>query len=111
MNAKKASAKPASGRLTQAQKFKVYEFLKDNLKIDGEYADYLNNWTDVKVAAHFDVSRFGVQYIRQEMFGKLRPHEGQRPEQAVPTAVGSRLDDLEKRLAFLEKELGVTFSR
>ena len=109
MNAKKAS-KPPRGRLTQAQKIKVYEFLKANLKVEGEYVDYLDNWTDVKVAAHFDVSRFGVQYIRQEMFGKLRPHEGQRPE-PQPSAVGSRLDDLEARLAFLEKELGVTFSR
>lgn len=109
MNAKKAG-KPASGRLTQSQKFKVYEFLKANLKQDGEFVDYIDNWTDVKVAAHFDVSRFGVQYIRQEMFGKLKPHEGHRPEQA-PVGVGSRLDDLEARLAFLEKELGVTSKR
>jgi hypothetical protein len=109
MNAKK-TVKAPRGRLSQTEKFKVYEFLKANLKVDGEFVDYLDNWTDVKVAAHFDVSRYGVQYIRQEMFGKLRPHEGQRPE-PPSTGVVSRLDDLEARLAFLEKELGVTFSR
>jgi hypothetical protein len=109
MNAKK-TVKTPRGRLTQTQKFKVYEFLKANLKVEGEYADYIDNWNDVKVAAHFGVSRFGVQYIRQEMFGKLKPSEGQRPD-APTTGVVSRLDDLEARLAFLEKELGVTFSR
>lgn len=109
MNAKKAS-KPPRGRLTQSERFKVYDFLKTNLKVDGEYADYIDNWTDLKVAEHFDVSRWGVQYIRQDQFGKLKPYEGSRTE-APHSGVGSRLDDLEKRLAFLEKELGVTFSR
>ena len=109
MNAKKASTTPR-GRLTQAERFKVYDFLKTNLKIDGEYADYIDNWTDVKVAAHFGVSRWGVQYIRQEAFGKLKPYEGSRFE-ALPLGIVARLDDVEKRLAFLEKELGVTYSR
>lgn len=108
MNAKKAVKAPR-GRLTSDQRFTVYDFLKPILKVDGEYADYLDNWTDAKVAAHFGVSKWGVQYIRQDQFGKLKPFEGTRQEPT--TAVGSRLDDLEKRLAFLEKELGVTFSR
>jgi hypothetical protein len=109
MNAKKA-ANQGRGRLTQNQKFKIYDFLKANLKIDGEYVDYIDNWTDVKVAAHFNVSRYGVQYIRQGNFGKLKPHEGSRFD-TLPLGIAARLDDVEKRLVFLEKELGVTFSR
>jgi hypothetical protein len=109
MNAKKA-VKPPRGRLTQGERFKVYDFLKAHLKVDGEYADYIDNWTDAKVAAHFDVSRWGVQYIRQEAFGKLKPYEGSRFE-SLPLGIVARLDDVEKRLAFLEKELGVNFSR
>lgn len=98
-------------RMTQKERFHVYEFLKKVLVIDGEFCDYIDKWTDQSVADHFSVSKYGVQYIRQEAFGKLRLHEGSRDDKLKT----NKISDLEKRITALEnclkEELGINLSR
>lgn len=104
-------------------RLKIYDFLKTICTRNGEYAEYTHGWNDVNVAKHLGVKPANIAGIRLSQFGKLRDRfldEGDdwtsvTKDQMITILhenIGAQLTmykDLEKRLAYIEKELGVTF--
>jgi hypothetical protein len=71
------SKKPIHGRnLTLADKIKLYEFLKTIIKKDGDFVEYAEDWSDLRVAKQFNIKPSMVTKTRLETFGKLSTARG-----------------------------------
>lgn len=98
--------------LSFEERLNVYEFLKTVCKKNGEYAEYTHGWTDVSVAKHLGIRMPNVQSIRLSQFGKVREFrllDDGKAKAKKPMKMRDRLEDLARRVEYLEKELGVTF--
>jgi hypothetical protein len=64
---------------TQQSAIKAYLFLTDNLtKYENGLCDYKENWTDVKVAEHLNMSISTISKTRRENFGELKSSRDRR---------------------------------
>jgi hypothetical protein len=87
---------------------KIYETLKQALVPAGEKLfTYKEGFDDAKIAKDFGVVEKTVTRHRVKLFGKLKFET-----EFIPYGVLlQRYNDLEKRLAYLETQLGVTSSK
>ena len=95
-------------KMALTDRIKVHDFLKTVTKMSIEgYVEYQDSWSDSAVARHLGCTGQNVWSVRTSTLGKLRPSNGKVPK--VPKDhENNRLDALEARIAYLEKELGVT---
>lgn len=96
-------------RLALTDRIRVHDFLKTVAKVatDG-YVDYQDSWSDSAVARHLGVTSQNVWSIRTSTLGKLRHGPATRASKTSEDHTMNRIDALEARIAYLEKELGVT---
>lgn len=99
--------------LTFEERLDIYEFLKTVCKKEGDYAEYIPGWTDV--AKQLGVKITNVQSIRMSKFGKTKDFKliddskDELPKTKMTKAkLFERVEDLARRLEYLERELGVT---
>jgi hypothetical protein len=82
---------------TQQSAIKAYLFLSDNLtKYENNLCDYKQNWTDVKVAEHLNMSISTISKTRRENFGELKSSKDRRLARAKN----------EDRITLVEQRLG-----
>ena len=82
---------------TQQSAIKAYLFLSDNLtKYENNLCDYKQNWTDVKVAEHLNMSISTISKTRRENFGELKSSKDRRLAKAKN----------EDRITLVEQRLG-----
>jgi hypothetical protein len=82
---------------TQQSAIKAYLFLSDNLtKYENNLCDYKQNWTDVKVAEHLNMSLSTISKTRRENFGELKSSKDRRLARAKN----------EDRITLVEQRLG-----
>lgn len=85
----------------------VYDFLKEVCIKSGEgrkYAEYKDDWTDLKVAEKFGVSHFTVRDLRFAKFGRISPStlHGAENKRRSTAARQARLTAMEQRITHLE---------
>jgi hypothetical protein len=84
--------------LKLAQKLEIYSFIKSVGEMDGEHFRYKTGWSDLAIAQKFGITLGNATTIRSEI-GRLKIP-------APVTPFGKRLNELEERLANLEKTVG-----
>jgi len=67
---------------------------------------YKPGWTDGKVAKAMKATRANIQYLRGKVYGPLI-EKPKRAKAAPNKEVLAKLADLESRIAYLERELGI----
>lgn len=102
-NTKKKKVNTRS-RLDAAQTVKVYEALKGVLKpAEGGRFAYTGNLSDAKIADMLGVTEKNIYSARVKLFGKLK-----YDVEYVPYSVLLKnVDELGKRVAYLEEQLGL----
>lgn len=93
------------GTMESAKKtLEVVELLRRVItRRDDQRVQYAPDWDDERVGKELGVSMYVVRRLRQEQFGVVKLKMGR----AAPVGLESRVEALEDRLRWLEKELGV----
>lgn len=91
-------------KLKTNDRFKVYDFLKQVIEPgDNGRPAYRGKWNDESVARHLGFTASQVSSVRIAAYGKLHVKA-----KKADTGMTQRLQELEQRLAYLERQLGVT---
>lgn len=93
-------------RLDYKTRRKVDDFLHTIITVEDGFAVYADGWNDQKAASHMDVGERAVEYLRREMFGRLRKPpktNGHSKEKAVELELQVRF--LTDQVANLSKQV------
>ena len=105
---KRKAGRPKKDGLNTVTTVKIYEMLKDVLIPAGDKLfTFKEGYSDASIAKHFGVVEKTVVRHRVKLFGKLKFES-----EFIPYSVMlQRYNEIEKRLAYLESQLGVTVTK
>ncbi len=102
--------------LSYAIKRQCEDILREHCKKDGDYAVFDDGWDDSRVASFCAtvtgqfVTKRHIKNLRSILIGKVRDYQVNKPlffDGLANEMVIARIETLEKRVAYLESNLGV----